>query len=100
MLQELDIPEWKWGNIVLDCVTHLPRMVRGHNAIWGIINRLTKSAHFLVVNLRMSMAKLARLYIKEIVRLHVLPLRIVSDRDPRFTSSFKQTLEEAIVNRL
>jgi len=76
----------------MDFVTHLPRTFRGHDTIWVIVDRLTKSAHFLAMNLRMSMAKLTQLYIKEIVRLHGVPLSIVSDRDPRFTSRFWQTL--------
>ena len=57
----------------MDFVTHLPRSVRGHDAVWVIVDRLTKSAHFLTVNLRISMAKLAQIYIKEIVRLHGVP---------------------------
>jgi len=81
-LQPLDIPVWKWDNIPMDFVTHLPRTVRGHDAIWVVVGQLTKSAHFLAVNLRMSMAKLAQLYIREIVRLHGVPSSIVFDRDP------------------
>ena len=72
----------------MDFVTHLPRSVRGHDAVWVIVDRLTKSVHFLPVNLRISMAKLVQLYIREIVRLHGVPSSIVSDRDPRFTSQF------------
>jgi len=83
---------WKWDSIAMDFVTHLPRTVRGHDAIWVVVDRLTKSAHFLTVNLRMSMTKLAQLYIREIVRLHGVPSSIVSDRDPRFTSRFWQAL--------
>jgi len=74
--------------------------VRNHDAIWVIVDRLTKSAHFLAVNLRMSMAKLAQLYISEIVRLHGVPSSIVSDRDPRFTFRFWQTLQDATGSRL
>jgi len=88
MLQQLEIPEWKWDSIAMDFVPHLPRTVRSHDAIWVIVDCLTKSDHFLVVNLRMSMAKLAQLYISEIVRLHGVPSSIVFDRDPRFTSRF------------
>ena len=84
----------------MDFVTHLPRTVRNHDAIWVIVDRLTKSAHFLAVNLRMSMTKLAQMYINEIVRLHGVPLSIVSDRDPRFTSRFWQTLQNAMGSRL
>jgi len=100
MLQQLEIPEWKWDNIAMDFVTHLPRTVRNHDAIWVIVDRLTKSAHFLAMNLRMSMTKLAQMYINEIVRLHGVPLSIVSDRDPRFTSRFWQTLQNAMGSRL
>jgi len=96
MLQQLEIPEWKWDSISMDFVTHLPRTVKNHDAIWVIVDCLTKSAHFLAINLRMSMTKLAQLYISEIVRLHGLPSSIVSDRDPRFTSRFWQTLQSAL----
>jgi len=77
----------------MDFVTHLPRSVRGHEVI---VNRLTKSAHFLPVNWRISMTKLAQLYIREIVRLHGVPYSIVSYRDPRFTSRFWQTLQDSL----
>ena len=100
ILQPLEIPVWKWDNISIDFVTHLPRTFRGHDMIWVIVDRLTKSAHFLAMNLRMSMAKLAQLYDKEIVRLHGVPSSIVSDRDPRFTSRFWQTLQEALGTKL
>ncbi|XP_017431929.1 uncharacterized protein LOC108339302 [Vigna angularis] len=59
LLQQLEIPEWKWDSIAMDFVTHLPHTVRGHDAISVIVDRLTKSAHFLAINLRMSMSKLA-----------------------------------------
>jgi len=84
----------------MDFVTHLPRTFREHDTICVIVDRLTKSAHFLVMNLRMSMAKLAQMYIKEIVRLHGVPSSIVSDRDPRFRSWFWQTLQEALGTKL
>ncbi|WVZ09239.1 hypothetical protein V8G54_013769 [Vigna mungo] len=84
----------------MDFVTHLPRSSKGHDSIWVIVDRLTKCAHFLPINLRMSMEKLAELYIREIVRLHGVPNSIVSDRDPRFTSRFWQLLQEALGSRL
>ena len=100
LLHQLDIPVWKWDSIAMDFVTHLPRTVRGHDSVWVIVDRLTKSAHFLPVNLRISMVKLAQLYIKEIVRLHGVPSSIISDRDPRFTSRFWQTLQSALGTKL
>jgi len=99
-LQPLEIPVWKWDNISMDFVTHLPRTFRGHDTIGLIVDRLTKSAHFLAMNLRMSMAKLAQLYIKEIVKLHGVPSSIVSERDLWFTSRFWQTLQSAIGSKL
>ena len=72
----------------MDFVTSLPQTQRQRDVIWVIVDRLTKSAHFLSVNVEDYVEKLARLYVDEIVRLHGVPISIVSDRDPRFTSRF------------
>jgi len=69
-LQPLDIPQWKWDNIFMDFVIHLPRSAKGHDSIWVIVDKLTKCAHFLAINQKLSMDKLAKLYIWEVVRLH------------------------------
>ena len=87
-LQPLDIPEWKWESIAMDFVVGLPRMPAGHDLIWVIIDRLTKSAHFLPVKTTYSVEKYAKVYIAEIVRLHGAPMSIILDRDPNFTSRF------------
>ena len=72
----------------MDFVSGLPRTQKGHDAIWVIVDRLTKTAHFLPVNMKYSLEKLAKLYMDEVVRLHGVPVSIVSDRDPRFVSRF------------
>jgi len=95
-LEPLNIPQWKWDNISMDFVIHLPRSMRGHDSIWVILDRLTKCAHFLPINQKMSLDKLAELYVREIVRLHGVPARIISDRDLRFTSRFWQSLQAAL----
>nr|KYP50860.1 Retrotransposable element Tf2 [Cajanus cajan] len=100
LLQPLSIPEWKWDNISMDFVVALPRTRRGHDSIWVIVDRLTKSAHFLPINIRYSLERLAGLYIDEIVRLHGIPSSIVSDRDPRFTSRFWESLQQALRTQL
>ena len=82
------IPVWKWEKITMDFVTGLPRTQRQHDAIWVIVDRLTKSAHFLPVNIDDSLEKLAQLYVDKIVRLHGVPVSIVSDRDPRLHLGF------------
>ena len=84
----------------MDFVTGLPRTQRQHDVIWVIIDRLTKSAHFLPINVEDSLEKLAQLYVDEIVRLHGVPVSIVSDRDPRFTSRFWPGLQAALGTRL
>ena len=84
----------------MDFVTGLPRTQRQHDAIWVIVDQLTKSAHFLPINVEDSLEKLAQLYVDEIVRLHGVLVSIVSDRDPRFTSGFWPSLQAALGTRL
>ncbi|KAJ9538923.1 hypothetical protein OSB04_031656 [Centaurea solstitialis] len=85
-LQQLEIPVWKWDRVTMDFITKLPGMLRGHDAIWVIVDRLTKSAHFMPIKESYSLEKLAQLYMYEIVVRHGVPLSIVSDRDT--TSKF------------
>ncbi|KAJ9554217.1 hypothetical protein OSB04_018262 [Centaurea solstitialis] len=99
-LQPLEIPEWKWEHITMDFVTKLPKTLRGHDTIWVIVDRLTKSAHFLEMRETLPMDKLAKLYINEVVRRHGVPLSIVSDRDSRFTSRFWDGLQEGLGTQL
>ncbi|GKC03633.1 putative reverse transcriptase domain-containing protein, partial [Tanacetum coccineum] len=67
MLQQLDIPEWKWEKVTMDFLTKLPRTSSGHDANWVIVDRLTKSAHFLAVCEDWKIERFARLYINKIV---------------------------------
>ena len=99
-IQLLPIPLWKWEKITMDFVTGLPRTQRQYDAIWVIVDQLTKSAHFMPVNIEDSLEKLAQLYVDEIVRLHGVPVSIVSDRDPRFTSNFWPSLQASLGTRL
>ena len=100
LLQPIRIPEWKWDRITMDFVVGLPVTGRKHDSVWVVVDKLTKSAHFLPVRTDYSLDKLAELYIKEIVRLHGIPVSIISDRDPRFTSRFWGKLQEAMGTRL
>ncbi|GJV15762.1 putative reverse transcriptase domain-containing protein [Tanacetum coccineum] len=74
------------GRNIHGFVTGLPRTQRKHDAIWVVVDRLTKSAHFLPIRKDYPVSKLAEMFQQEIVRLHGTPSAIVSDRDPRFTS--------------
>ena len=68
MLKPLPILTWKWEQISMDFVTGLPKSKLGHDAIWVIVDRLTKSAHFLLVSMTYTVDALCKLYVKEIVR--------------------------------
>ena len=84
----------------MDFVLGLPRIQKGYNSIWVIVDRLTKSTHFLLVKSTYNMDQYAQQYIKEIVRLHGVPVSIVSDRDPKFTSTFWKSLHSAMGTKL
>jgi hypothetical protein len=100
LLQPLPIPEWKWEHISMDFVTGFPRTPSGNDSIWVIVDRLTKSAHFLAIKVGLSLERLAKLYVNEIVRLHGVPVTIVSDRDRRFVSQFWKKLHMAMGTNL
>ncbi|GJY67736.1 putative reverse transcriptase domain-containing protein [Tanacetum coccineum] len=84
----------------MDFVTKLPRTSSGHDAIWVIVDRLTKSVHFLPMREDYKMYRLARLCLNEIVVRHGVLILIISDRDSHFTSRFWQTMQEALRTRL
>ncbi|GKC86609.1 putative reverse transcriptase domain-containing protein [Tanacetum coccineum] len=100
LLQQPEIPVWKWEWIAMDFVTKLPRTSSGHEIIWVIMDRLAKSAHILPMHKDNKMERLARLYLKEIVTRHGVPISIISDRDSRFTLRFWQLMQEALETRL
>ena len=76
---------------MMDFVTHLPWTSRAHDAVWVIVDQLTKSTHSLVVLMTFTLEESCRLYIREIVRLHGVSVSIVSDRDPKFTAHFLES---------
>ena len=84
LLQPLEVAEWKWEHKTMDFFDSLRR----HGAVWVIVDRLTKSAHFLVMRMTFTLEEFYRLYIRVIAWLHGVSVSIVSDRDPRFTTHF------------
>ena len=84
----------------MDFVTHLPRTPQKHDAVWVIVDQLTKSAHFLVVRMTFTLERFCRLYIREIVRLHGVPVSIVADRDLRFTAHFLNNFQKDMGTQL
>src|SRR3954470_15137788 len=79
-LQSLEIPIWKWEHLTMDFVTALPRTAKGQDSIWVIVDRLTKVARFLPVKSTFKVEQYSWIYMREIVRVHGVPLSIVSDR--------------------
>ena len=84
----------------MDFVTYFPRTSRRHDVVWVIVDRLTKSTHFLAVWMTFTLKEFCRLYIREIVRLHGVPVSIVSDMDPRFTAHFWKSFQKAMGTQL
>ena len=82
MTLEIDISTWKWDVINMDFITGLPCTRRQHDSIWVIVDRMTKSSRFLAVKTAYSAEDYAKLYLTEILRLHGVPLSIISDRGP------------------
>ncbi|GJY72835.1 putative reverse transcriptase domain-containing protein [Tanacetum coccineum] len=100
LLQQPEIPKWKWENITMDFITRLSRTSSGHDSIWVIVDRLTKSVHLLAVREDYKTEKLARLYINEIIARHGVHVSIISDCDSHFTSRFWLSLQKALGTQL
>nr|GEV42902.1 retrotransposon protein, putative, Ty3-gypsy subclass [Tanacetum cinerariifolium] len=96
LLVQPAIPEWKWDNITMDFITKLPKSSQGFDTIWVIVDRLTKSAHFLPIRENDPLDKLARLYLNRIVARHEIPVSIICYRDGRFTSNFLRSFQKAL----
>jgi hypothetical protein len=100
LLQLLPIPVWKWDEVGMDFVVGLPKTQKQHDSTWVILDRLTKVAHCLPVRTNYGGEKLAQLYVDNIVKLHGVPSRIVSDRGTQFTSRFWKSLHKAMGTKL
>ncbi|KAD4586636.1 hypothetical protein E3N88_24237 [Mikania micrantha] len=95
LLQQPKFPQWKWEQISIDFINKLPRTPWGYDSIWVIVDRLTKSAHFLPIREDDKMEKFSTLYVDEIIARPGTPTSMISDHDSRFTSRFWQSLQKA-----
>nr|GFA25836.1 putative reverse transcriptase domain-containing protein [Tanacetum cinerariifolium] len=100
LLVQPKVPEWKWDNITMDFFTKLPKSSQGYDTICVIVDRLTKSTIFTPIKETNPMDKLARIYLKEVVTRHGIPVSIISDHDSRFASNFWRSLQNALGTRL
>jgi hypothetical protein len=100
VLQPLTIPLWKWDDISMDFIVGLPLTARKKDSIWVILDRLTKTAHFIAVHTTYSVQNYAELYIDQIVCLHGIPKTIVSDRGTQFVPRCWEQLHESLGTKL
>nr|GEV09517.1 putative reverse transcriptase domain-containing protein [Tanacetum cinerariifolium] len=100
LLVQPEIPQWKWDNITMYFVTKLPKSSQGYDTIWVIVDHFTKSTIFLPMREIDPMKRLARMYLKEVVTRHGIPVLIICDHDPRFASNFWRSLQKALVTNL
>jgi len=99
-LQPLPIPAWKWDDISMDFIVGLPKMAKGFDSIWVIVDRLTKTAHFLPMKMLYPASTYAKIYFDRILSLHGVPKTIVSDRGTQFVSQFWKCLHESLGTKL
>ncbi|GKC66854.1 putative reverse transcriptase domain-containing protein [Tanacetum coccineum] len=100
LLVQPEIPQWKWDNIIIDFITKLPKSSQGYDTIWVIVDRLTKSTIFVPMRETDPMKKLARMYLKEVVTRHGIPVSIICDCDPRFASNLWRSLQKDLGTNL
>jgi transposase InsO family protein len=100
VFQPLSIPMWKWDDISMDFIMGLPPTARKMHSIWVIVDRLTKTAHFIAVHTTYSVQQYAELYMDHIVRLHGIPKTIISDRGTQFVARFWEQLHECLGTKL
>jgi hypothetical protein len=88
LLQPLPIPQWKWDVVTIDFIIGLPRTSKKHDSIMVVVDKLTKYAHFIPLKTTHRAVDVIDIFLKEVAFLHKIPKRIVSHRDPKFTSNF------------
>nr|GEU70367.1 putative reverse transcriptase domain-containing protein [Tanacetum cinerariifolium] len=93
LLQQPEIPVWKWEGIAMDFVTKFPMTSGGHDIIWVIMDRLTKSAHFLPMHEDYKMDRLARLYLNEIVSRYGTRLDMSTAYHPQTDGQSERTIQ-------
>ena len=99
-LQPLDIHKMKWECISMDFITGLPKTTGNFDSIFVVVDKLTKVAHLVPVKTTATAVDITHIFVKEIVKLHGIPARIVSNRDAKFTSRFWQAMFQSLGTQL
>jgi hypothetical protein len=88
LLQPTHIPKWKWEVISMDFIIGFPKIVKQHDAIMVVVDKLSKETHFIPIKSSFKAIVIANVFVKEIFKLHGFPKTIISDKDTKFTSNF------------
>jgi hypothetical protein len=88
LIQPLPILEWKWEVVTMDFIMGFPKMIKQHDAIMVVVDKITKVAHFIPMKTTHKATNVVDIYMREVACLHGIPKTIVSNRDPNFTSKF------------
>ncbi|WMV44978.1 hypothetical protein MTR67_038363 [Solanum verrucosum] len=100
MTQNIELPKWKWEMINMDFITGLPRSRRQHDSIWVVVDRMTKSAHFLRIKTTYTTEVYAKLYLQEMFRLHGVSISIISDKGAQFTAQFWKSFQKGLGSKV
>ena len=100
LLQPLPTLEWKWETISMDFITELPKSTKKNYAIMVVVDKLSKSAHFIPIKSTCKKIDISKIFMKEIFRLHGMPREIISYRNTKFTSSFWKSLMAGLETKL
>jgi hypothetical protein len=92
LLQPLAVPQQRWEQVSMDFIVQLPKTKQGHDAIFVIVDKLTKRIHLTPTHTTATAPEVAKIFFQTIFRHHSLPRSIVSDRDPKFVSKFWKAL--------
>jgi hypothetical protein len=100
LLQPLSVPEWQWDDISMDFIVGLPMMAHKFDSIWVIMDRLSKSVHFIPINTNFKVQKYAEIYIAHVLCLHRVSKTIISDRVSQFAARFWEQLHVSLGTHL
>jgi hypothetical protein len=100
LLQPLSIPEWKWEDISMDFIMGLPMTAGKFDSIWVIVDRLSKSAHFIPIHTNYNVQKYAGIYIAHVLCVHGVLKTILSDRGSQFVAPFWDQLHASLGTHL
>jgi hypothetical protein len=100
LLQPLPIPEWNWEVVKMDFITKFPKTSKQNDAIMVVVEKLTKSSHFIPMKFTQKETNFVDIYMRQVACFHGIPKTIVCDKDIKFTSKFYKGLFKGFITNL